>query len=300
MPMIGTGTELLVHREFGYDRDEDFLEAGALFLGTRVDAGETLVVISAADRFAALAERVPWPLQCLDAREWFDTPARTLSALVGLGREKWWPAGGVRVLAEPVWDGRSPAEIREWKRYEALINVVFAGTPTRMLCAYDRRTVSSGVLDAARRTHQGEHYTDPVRFSAECDRAPLAAPADPIASRGFRRGDLAALRDFTGREAAGLGLTRTFPLVLAVNEVATNIIKHGSGVGSLWVWSDGEQVVCDLIDHEFLLDDPFLGFVPPDPSRTGDAGMWAVRKLCDFVEIRTGSTGTLFRLRVRL
>jgi hypothetical protein len=93
--------------------------------------------------------------------------------------------------------------------------------------------------------------------------------------------------------------------VLAVNEVATNIIRHGGGRGMLWLWAEpgkpGEagEVICDVKDPARRLEDRFLGYFPPRPYENG-AGMWAVRRLCHIVEIRSGASGAVVRLHLRL
>ncbi|MCP9970425.1 ATP-binding protein [Actinomadura madurae] len=119
--------------------------------------------------------------------------------------------------------------------------------------------------------------------------------------RTFAAGALPALRDFLTAEAARHGLPgdRTLPFVLAVNEVATGIVRDGGGHGALLVWAEDGELVCDVDDPGRMLADRFLGHVPPD-AHGGDAAMWAVRRLCHIVEIRSGARGTRIRLRVRL
>ena len=295
MPAVRNDQGLLVHRHFSYREETEFLAAGGGFLRSAPPGGR-LVAVASPRRLEALREAVPGELECHRTDAWFGTPPRALAALMTEGRERWWRDGVASILVEQRWAERDRREQREWLRYEALLNVVLAGTPTRMLCAYDAERDPADVLRAAPRTHQGDGYTDPAAFVAECDRAPLPVPREPLAVRRFHRGDLTSLRAFTDQNARALGLVRTMPLLVSVNEVATNILKHGGGAGVLYVWSDGASVVCDLIDPAFRLADPFLGFIPPHPDRTGEAGMWAVRQLCDLVEIRSGRDGTLFRL----
>lgn len=299
---LRTGRELLVHQALLYGSDEEFAEAARGFLEEGRKKGDALVAIAPPRRLKLLRME---GLEEHDAFQWFQTPPRAIWSAVSVARERWWRHGRVSVVAEPVWHDengalRSPGEIREWKRYEALLNVVFAHTATRLLCAYDTRTTPADVLRDALRTHHGERYEDPAEIYAECNRAPLLPPVEPVAHRGFMRGELPSLRDFTSRAAAAFGLYPTMPLVMAVNEVATNIIKHGGGRGSLWVWSDGAEVICDLIDPGSIVPDRFLGFIPPEADQPTGAGMWAVRQLCELVEIRSGPTGTVFRLHVRL
>jgi hypothetical protein len=47
-----------------------------------------------------------------------------------------------RILAEPVWTGRSAREIAAWKRMESALNVALARASIFMICPYDTRITS--------------------------------------------------------------------------------------------------------------------------------------------------------------
>ncbi|WP_460366397.1 anti-sigma factor RsbA family regulatory protein [Actinocorallia lasiicapitis] len=303
---MGTNRDALVHQALLYGSQEEYVEEALTFLRAGLDVGDSLVVIGSPGRIALLQREMD-ELVDLDELEWYDdaswylTPPRSIAAAVSSGRDRWWKRGGrVRIVSEPLWAGRTPAEIREWKRYEALLNVVLAETRTSLLCAYDLRHVPADVMRIAERTHHDLDYEPPLTVYTELNRHPLLPQTGRIAHRGFLRGELPGLRDFTAKAAIGFGLGACMPLVMAVNEVATNVIRHGGGHGSLLVWSDGDSVICDVLDPLGRLEDKFLGFLPPDPDKSGGAGLWLVRQLCDMVEIRSGETGTMFRLTVRI
>ena len=59
----------------------------------------------------------------------------------------------IRIIGEPVWAGRSEAEIAEWVRYESMINLSLATSPATLVCAYDARSVPDAALAGAHRTH---------------------------------------------------------------------------------------------------------------------------------------------------
>ncbi|REE98637.1 sensor histidine kinase [Thermomonospora umbrina] len=311
-----SGRDVLVHRALAYGSVDELAGSAVPFLDEGVRLGDAVVVIAGARACDLLRERLgaraAAPIAFIDAEAWFQAPVQTLAAYHEHARRDWWPRGRLRLLAEPVWTGRSPLEIREWKRHEALLNVAFAGTPSVLCCAYDTRRLPPDVVADAFRTHPeritggvveaSPLYTDPADFYAECNTVPLApAPETGVAEHAFAGGGLPALRDRVAVEAARRGLPRDriLPLVTAVNEVATNIIRHGAGRGRLRLWADADEVVCDLIDPERALVDHFIGYRPPLPLQPG-AGMWAVRRLCHIVEIRSGSAGTIVRLHTRL
>ncbi|MFC6886581.1 MULTISPECIES: sensor histidine kinase [Actinomadura] len=315
-PYAATGRDALVHRALLHRTDREFATAAVPYLREGRRDGDALVVIASAafgDLLREqLGERDAAPIEFPDRDAWFAGPMHAFAAYHDRARADWWPRGRLRLLVQPVWEGRTALEVSEWKRHEALINVMFAGTPTSMLCAYDAAALPGGVLTDAMRTHPelqdagGVHpsgrFTDPADVYAECNAAPLAPPPPDAARRIFASGELPGLRAFLRGEAVRHGLpdAACLPFVLAVNEIATGIIRDGGGHGSLWVWTEGRELVCDLTDPAFALDDRFLGYAPPRGGRRGEAAMWAVRRLCHIVEIRSGAHGTRVRMHVRL
>ncbi|MFG2090841.1 anti-sigma factor RsbA family regulatory protein [Spirillospora sp. NPDC048824] len=310
-----SGGDVLVHRALLYGSRHEFLLTAVPFLRAGRRAGDAVVVAAAPPVAAALRGRLgpetAAKIEFIDAAEWFRGPMHALASCHDRARADWWPRGRLRLLAEPVWDGLTPLETREWKRHDALLNVVFAGTPTLIMCAYDTAALPGHVLDAAARTHPelagpdgtapAGRFTGPAEFCAECDAGPLPSPPATAARRSFATGGLPALRSFLTAEARRLGLAeeRTLPFVLAANEVATGIVRDGGGQGSLWVWAEGGGLVCDITDPARILTGRFAGYEPPGgPGH--DAQMWAVRRLCHIVEIRSGPRGTRLRLHVKL
>src|SRR6266702_985358 len=120
---------------------------------------------------------------------------------------------------------------------------------------------------------QGQHsaaYANPMAFAAECDRQPLPLPRAVTATLPFDGGNLWRLRRFVTRYARRVGLAevRLQELVLSVNEVAANAIRHGGGHGTVRLWVEGGALVGEI----------------------ADPGQWAV----------AGSPGTTVRLRVAI
>ena len=57
-------------------------------------------------------------------------------------------------IGEPVWPGRSDAELVECSRHESLLNLAFdGGRPWRLLCPYDSVQLTPSVLAEACRNH---------------------------------------------------------------------------------------------------------------------------------------------------
>ena len=113
--------------------------------------------------------------------------------------------------------------------------------------------------------------------------------------------DLAAIRAVVHRYAikAGLSEARAIDLVLAVSEVAANTVRHAKSPGSLQIWYDTEEIICQVQD-EGTISDPLAGRRRPSLQASGGHGLWIVNEVCDRVEIASDETGTTIRLHMDL
>ena len=129
---------------------------------------------------------------------------------------------------------------------------------------------------------------------------PLPPPPPGAVSYAYST-DLAAVRAVVYRYArqAGLPEARAVDLVLAVSEVAANTVRHAKSPGSLKIWYDTEEIVCQIQD-EGTITDPLAGRRQPSLEATGGHGLWIVNQVCDQVEIRSDEAGTTIRLHMGL
>ena len=113
--------------------------------------------------------------------------------------------------------------------------------------------------------------------------------------------DLAAIRAVVHRYAIEAGLTeaRAIDLTLAVSEVAANTVKHARSPGSLKIWYDATEIVCQIHD-EGVITDPLAGHRQPSLDALGGHGLWIVNQVCDQVEMQSDETGTTIRLHMTL
>ena len=95
-----------------------------------------------------------------------------------------------------------------------------------------------------------------------------------------------------------LAAERVADLVLAVNEIAANTLGHTSSGGTLQVWHDAAEILCQVQDHGWI-SDPLAGRVKRPPDGRGH-GLFLVNQLCDLVELRTGQAGTTARMHMGL
>jgi anti-sigma regulatory factor (Ser/Thr protein kinase) len=248
----------------------------------------------------------PGELLCCDMADVGRNPAR----LIPEWRSFIDKHAGQRVLlvGEVMWPGRSPAEICEATRHEALVNLAFSQARATMLCAYDVTRLAPSAVADARSTHP-EHVTDgePVstashapawEIPAGCDR-PLPPPPAGAETLAYDT-DLAPVRrlveSHTRRTA--LGPDRAADLILAASEVAANTLGHARSGGTFQVWHDEKEIFCQAQDPGWITD-PLAGRVRRGPDGRGH-GLYLVNHVCDLVEVRTGPAGTTIRMHMRL
>lgn len=98
------------------------------------------------------------------------------------------------------------------------------------------------------------------------------------------------------REARELGLAedRRQDLMLAVAELTTNSVVHGGGTGTLRIWADGDQIVCEVHDRGRLTDQ-LAGRRPPARDQLGGRGLMLVHYVSDLVRLHTAPDSTTVR-----
>ncbi|WP_176611835.1 sensor histidine kinase [Actinomadura sp. WMMB 499] len=209
----------------------------------------------------------------------------------------------VRILAEPVWAGHTPRQVEAWECMESALNTVLGGTGIHMICPYDSRTMPAPIVANVRCTHpQLVHGTDvrpsggyvqPVAFVRR-RAAPLPSPPRDAVTLEFR-GDLGRMRHAIVLETAALGLLgeRMMIFSAAVGEIVGGA-AGGSGHPAVALWAQPGEVVCDVRLPVPL--DPFIGLHPPTLDPTPGDGFWLARQICDHLDVRPGSDGTIVRL----
>ena len=113
--------------------------------------------------------------------------------------------------------------------------------------------------------------------------------------------NLSEVRALAEKEAraAGLPQDRVVDFVIAVSELAANTVRHAQSAGTMDIWQDGGEIVCEIRDAG-VITDPLAGSQPPPPDATGGHGLWLVHQICDRVELHSDSHGTVIRLHMTL
>ena len=74
----------------------------------------------------------------------------------------------------------------------------------------------------------------------------------------------------TQATGAGMSVARTNDLVLTVNELVTNSVRHAGGQGVLRVWQQPDGLVCEVADRG-RIDEPLAG--RERPPTDGEGGL---------------------------
>lgn len=303
-PVVGDGFR---HESLLYAGDREFLAAVSAFLRDAARAGEPTLVVVDADKIAALRAQVDGAgIAYADMAEVGANPARIIAAWRAFVADHG-PAP-VRGIGEPIWPGRSSAELVECQRHEALLNVAFDGSPRwRLLCPYDVDSLRSDVLAEAVCTHPyvtaggacQEVPVDVEEMAVHHLDAPLPEPRRVLEEVAFDHRRLRQVRTLVASTAErfGMDLSRTADLVMAANEVATNSVRHGGGRGEVRLWRDGRSLVCEVRDRG-RLDEPMAGRREPAVGSLGGRGLWLTNQVCDLVQIRCYAEGTVVRLHL--
>jgi anti-sigma regulatory factor (Ser/Thr protein kinase) len=300
------------HEALLYSGEEEFVEEASGFVRDGLEGGEPTLVVVCARKIELLRERLNG-----------DADAVRFADMAAIGRNPAWiiPAWRefvdehrdsrvpLRGIGELVSVDRSPEALVECQRHESLLNLAFAGSPGLwLLCPYDTSGLPADVVAEARRSHPhvvraGDTVASVAYHglgrAAEPFDAPLPQPPEDAARFRFRLHDLPAVRHLVRLYAvrAGLRAERTGDLVLAVNELATNSVRHGGGSGMLTIWSTGSSLVCDVADRGRIAD-PLAGRVRPPAGSSRGQGLWIASQLCDLAQIRSHATGSIVRLHV--
>ncbi|GAA3351262.1 hypothetical protein GCM10020358_80320 [Amorphoplanes nipponensis] len=135
----------------------------------------------------------------------------------------------------------------------------------------------------------------------ESIRSPATAAVVPLLERTFDRNALTLIRRELGRygRAAGLNDRLLSNLILAVNEITTNAVRHGGGVGHLRLWQDGTSLWCAIEDQGPGISAELLErSYRRQPGYVGGHGLWLTRHICDAVDIQAiWPRGTCVTLR---
>lgn len=301
-----TTDEPFVHPALFYRGADQYIAGTVPFLREGLDAGEPAAVAAPPDRLElireGLGERAD-AVRFIDMTQAGRNPGRIIPNVLRKFADAHPSAPRIRIIGEPIWQGRSSVEYPACVQHEALINAAFTGRAVTILCPYDAEQLEKQALSDALATHpviiDADGETASTAYSPEQIIArynePLLSPAG-AAALSFGADTLPSARDFAVTQARSMGVSGVSlgDVELAVAELTTNSVVHGAGSGILRMWAEDGRVVCEVHDGGQLTD-PLAGRRPPHPTRPGGRGLLLVHQLADLVRVHTGSDGTTIR-----
>lgn len=302
------------HDALFYAGSAEFVDRTAAFISDSVACREPILVVVSAEKIDQLRGRLggdPDGVRFADMAQVGQNPARIIPAWREFVAEQTSSGRRFRGIGEPTWAARSANELVECERHEALLNLAFADAPAWWLaCPYDTESLAPSVLEEAKRNHPyfidgdqrlaSENYRGLDAVAMPFDE-PLPEPiGTPVGHTfGADAEPLSAIRRRVGDAATAFGLdaSRAGDLVLIVNEVATNSVRHGEGSGVLRIWEESSALICEVSDAG-RIEDPLAGRGKPSADLGSGFGLWLANQLCDLVQIRTFPSGSVVRLHV--
>jgi transcriptional regulator with XRE-family HTH domain len=165
---------LLEHRVLLYGSGDELLVAAVPFLLEGIERSQFLFVATTLVNTELLRDALGSDarhVEFADGTDWYASPRQALSAYREVLKERC-KAGApwVRIIGEPGWAGKSPADLKRWTRYEAVLNLALASAPATIVCPYDTKSAPRRMLVDAQRTHPAVQSADHVDTSPTyCD-----------------------------------------------------------------------------------------------------------------------------------
>jgi anti-sigma regulatory factor (Ser/Thr protein kinase) len=172
-----------------------------------------------------------------------------------------------------------------------ILNLRFGGTPVL------KRRADEGFPGRARGSTYASQYGHllPLRHHSS-----LAAPTEAMPFvYTTNLSEVRVLAETLARRA-GLAEDRIVDFVIAVSEIAANTVRHARTQGSMEIWSEAGEIVCEMRDGGVIADPASAGRLPPSADANGGHGLWLARQICDRMDLHSDGNGTIIRLHMAL
>jgi anti-sigma regulatory factor (Ser/Thr protein kinase) len=299
-----------VHPALFYRGEQEYLAGTVPFIRAGLDAGEPVAVAVPRRQLELLrgalgsdADRV----LMLDMQVAGRNPGRIIPGVLRAFADAHQDAKRVWIIGEPIWAGRSSVEYPACVQHEALINLAFTGRHVSILCPYAADELDPVVLADAEATHPvlvtaGREEVSDVYAPEQIVRnynQPLPCPqpsSGAVNVLDFGADNLPQVRELAADQArsAGLAKDRIEDLELVVCELSANSVLHGGGSGTIKVWVEAGQFVCEISDAGHI-SDPLAGRRPVGMSDKGGRGLLLSNHVSDLLRRHTTGSGTVTR-----
>jgi anti-sigma regulatory factor (Ser/Thr protein kinase) len=293
-----------------YHSEREYVDALLRFISEGLDRAEPVLVAVPGEKLASLRAALgnaAADVTMSDITGFGRNPGRIIAAHLAFVERH--PGRHVRIIAEPVWAGRTAFEYSACMQHEALANIALDGLDVTGLCPYDASCLDESVLADVRLTHpqiwQGgsrEHSPEYALDAAldQCNQ-PLATNPAAVTYTVGEPADLAGARRCGERYGRLLGMStdRVADLMLVATELATNSLDHAGGACRLAFWYEAGHVVCEARDMGYWAD-PLAGRRPPAAQGVGPYGLFVVNVIADLLRTHTTPAGTTIHAYLRL
>ncbi|MGI9006126.1 MAG: MEDS domain-containing protein [Streptosporangiaceae bacterium] len=239
---------------------------------------------------------------------------------------------GLRLAVDMSWALRPISGVEQLPDFEGAVAALLASGTASMLCQYDRERFDPVTLASVAALHTRSvaaatyyHGTarppdsvpGPVAAAAGAAPAGRACPPgdSPLLDQAFDASSMYQLRAAVAAHAgdAGLSRARAEDLVVAVHELAANVVRHGHG--RLLVWRQAGELHCQITEEGGSQPAAAVGpaAAGQDDTGQGDAapagppwrirpghGLWLVRELADRTHVRPAPHGVTSTITFRL
>ncbi|HVL89958.1 MAG TPA: sensor histidine kinase [Actinomycetota bacterium] len=283
---------LLTHDALIYDSEPAFVETVVPFIEEGLAAGEGILVATSPGNTALLREAMSddgGRIVFADGSDVYQRPETAVAAYDSALRSL--AAQGYRAVRAIGEVQHGTGRLERWLPYEPVADRVFSDRPLWVVCPYDARTLPGWLIEHAKRTHsfifgpqreRSRTFVEPEQLMASLRPAPSdLVPNGPPLVQHAARGNLRELRSAIIANTKGAEPQVAERIVTVVNELATNVIKHGGGTAYVSLWKVPAGYVADVVDPGGRLDDAFAGYRPPPNPATGGVGLWLARQMSD-------------------
>jgi anti-sigma regulatory factor (Ser/Thr protein kinase) len=298
------------HSALLYRTEREYVDWLVRFISEGLERLQPVLIAVPGDRLALLRGALgdaAADVTMADITGFGRNPGRILAAQLAFAERH--PDQHVRVIAEPVWLGRTAPEHLACMQHEALANIAFAGTDMTSLCPYDASCLDDSVLADVRLTHPRIWLGGSRKHSPEyavdaalalCNQ-PLATSPAAVTHTVDEPADLAGARRCGERYGRLLGMSadRIADLLLVATELATNSLDHAGGGCRLAFWYEAGHLVCEARDMGHWAD-PLAGRRPPAPGGVGPYGLFVINAIADLLRTHTTPAGTTIHAYLRL
>ncbi|MEJ8279570.1 ATP-binding protein [Pseudonocardia spirodelae] len=197
-----------------------------------------------------------------------------------------------------------------WTRLDLALVHALRDLPVELLCCFPDGAAGRASAGAL----HDEFLVDGAPVPTGCRRDdhellaenPQPPPRDlgaPVVVLPVTLGGLGAMRRVVERQAllSGFGPSRSEDLVLAVNELVSNGVEHGSGAPVLRMWRTAGGLVAEMSDAAPCRL-AFPGLAAPPVAGARGRGMWLASELSDVLQVWTAEddpgrvSGTVVRV----